>query len=194
MIDEREKEVSTLIEKQEIELERIASLSKDEAQNIIMNDMKAELSHDRAMLIKESEQRVKDEVDRKARNMLSLAIQRSAADQISELTVTVVTLPNDDMKGRIIGREGRNIRTLETLTGIDLIIDDTPEAVVLSGFDPIRREIARMTLEKLIQDGRIHPARIEEMVENLVRKWMNEFASMARTQHLKWEFIHYTLI
>lgn len=173
LIDEREKEVSTLIEKQEIELERIASLSKDEAQNIIMNDMKAELSHDRAMLIKESEQRVKDEVDRKARNMLSLAIQRSAADQISELTVTVVTLPNDDMKGRIIGREGRNIRTLETLTGIDLIIDDTPEAVVLSGFDPIRREIARMTLEKLIQDGRIHPARIEEMVEKS-RKEMDE--------------------
>ncbi|MGX6970641.1 ribonuclease Y [Vagococcus bubulae] len=173
LIDEREKEVSTLIEKQEIELERIANLSKDEAQDIIMNDMKVELSHDRAMLIKESEQRVKDEVDRKARNMLALAIQRSAADQISELTVTVVTLPNDDMKGRIIGREGRNIRTLETLTGIDLIIDDTPEAVVLSGFDPIRREVARMTLEKLIQDGRIHPARIEEMVEKS-RKEMDE--------------------
>ncbi|RHH67099.1 MULTISPECIES: ribonuclease Y [Vagococcus] len=173
LIDEREKEVSTLIEKQEIELERIAGLSKEEAQTIIMDDMKVELSHDRAMLIKESEQRVKDEVDRKARNMLALAIQRSAADQISELTVTVVTLPNDDMKGRIIGREGRNIRTLETLTGIDLIIDDTPEAVVLSGFDPIRREIARMTLEKLIQDGRIHPARIEEMVEKS-RKEMDE--------------------
>ena len=173
LIDEREKEVSTLIEKQEIELERIASLSKDEAKDIIMDDMKKELSHDRAMLIKENEQRVKDEVDRKARNMLALAIQRSAADQISELTVTVVTLPNDDMKGRIIGREGRNIRTLETLTGIDLIIDDTPEAVVLSGFDPIRREIARMTLEKLIQDGRIHPARIEEMVEKS-RKEMDE--------------------
>ncbi|MGY3704300.1 ribonuclease Y [Vagococcus martis] len=173
LIDEREKEVSTLIEKQEIELERIAGLSKDEAQTIIMDDMKVELSHDRAMLIKESVQRVKDEVDRKARNMLALAIQRSAADQISELTVTVVTLPNDDMKGRIIGREGRNIRTLETLTGIDLIIDDTPEAVVLSGFDPIRREIARMTLEKLIQDGRIHPARIEEMVEKS-RKEMDE--------------------
>ncbi|APB30784.1 ribonuclease Y [Vagococcus teuberi] len=173
LIDEREKEVSTLIEKQEIELERIAGLSKEEAQTIIMDDMKVELSHDRAMLIKESEQRVKDEVDRKARNMLALAIQRSAADQISELTVTVVTLPNDDMKGRIIGREGRNIRTLETLTGIDLIIDDTPEAVVLSGFDPIRREIARITLEKLIQDGRIHPARIEEMVEKS-RKEMDE--------------------
>lgn len=173
LIDEREKEVSTLIEKQEIELERIANLSKDEAKDIIMDDMKVELSHDRAMLIKESEQRVKDEVDRKARNMLALAIQRSAADQISELTVTVVALPNDDMKGRIIGREGRNIRTLETLTGIDLIIDDTPEAVVLSGFDPIRREIARMTLEKLIQDGRIHPARIEEMVEKS-RKEMDE--------------------
>ena len=152
LIDEREKEVENLINQQHQELERIASLSKEEAKSIIMKST---------------------ESDRKAKNLLSLAIQRCAADSVSETTVSVVTLPNDEMKGRIIGREGRNIRTLETLTGIDLIIDDTPEAVVLSGFDPIRREIARMTLEKLIQDGRIHPARIEEMVEKS-RKEMDE--------------------
>nr|WP_125984511.1 ribonuclease Y [Vagococcus vulneris] len=173
LIDEQEIEASKLIEQQQLELERIASLSKEDASKIIMDDMAEELTHERALMVKESNQRAKDEIDRKAKNMLSLAIQRCAADQVSELTVTVVTLPSDDMKGRIIGREGRNIRTLETLTGIDLIIDDTPEAVVLSGFDPIRREVARMTLEKLIQDGRIHPARIEEMVEKS-KKEMDE--------------------
>ena len=169
LIEEREK----MIEDQQKELEKIAGLSKEDARDVIMKSTEEELNHELTLMVKESEQRAKEEADRKAKNLLSLAIQRCAADQVSETTVSVVTLPNDEMKGRIIGREGRNIRTLETLTGIDLIIDDTPEAVVLSGFDPIRREIARMTLEKLIQDGRIHPARIEEMVEKS-RKEMDE--------------------
>ncbi|MFQ9656384.1 MAG: ribonuclease Y [Enterococcus sp.] len=173
LIDEREKKVEKLIDGQQQELERIAALSREEAKELIMKSTEEELNHELTIMVKESEQRAKEEADRKAKNLLSLAIQRCAADQVSETTVSVVSLPNDEMKGRIIGREGRNIRTLETLTGIDLIIDDTPEAVVLSGFDPIRREIARMTLEKLIQDGRIHPARIEEMVEKS-RKEMDE--------------------
>lgn len=172
-IDEREQKVEELIATQQTELERIAGLTKEAAKDVIMKSTEEELTHELTIMVKESEQRAKEEADRKAKNLLSLALQRCAADQVSETTVSVVTLPNDEMKGRIIGREGRNIRTLETLTGIDLIIDDTPEAVVLSGFDPIRREIARMTLEKLIQDGRIHPARIEEMVEKS-RKEMDE--------------------
>lgn len=173
LIEEREKDVEKMIEDQQKELEKIAGLSKEDARDVIMKSTEEELNHELTLMVKESEQRAKEEADRKAKNLLSLAIQRCAADQVSETTVSVVTLPNDEMKGRIIGRKGRNIRTLETLTGIDLIIDDTPEAVVLSGFDPIRREIARMTLEKLIQDGRIHPARIEEMVEKS-RKEMDE--------------------
>ena len=173
LIEEREKDVEKMIEDQQKELEKIAGLSKEDARDVIMKSTEEELNHELTLMVKESEQRAKEEADRKAKNLLSLAIQRCAADQVSETTVSVVTLPNDEMKGRIIGREGRNIRTLETLTGIDLIIDDTPEAVVLSGFDQIRREIARMTLEKLIQDGRIHPARIEEMVEKS-RKEMDE--------------------
>ena len=173
LIDEREKTVSNLIEEQQQELEKVAALSREQAQDIIMTATEEELTHEVAVMVKDSERKVKEEADRVAKNILSLAMQRCAADQVSEATVSVVTLPNDEMKGRIIGREGRNIRTLETLTGIDLIIDDTPEAVVLSGFDPIRRETARIALEKLIQDGRIHPARIEEMVDK-ARKEMDE--------------------
>nr|WP_144399546.1 ribonuclease Y [Pilibacter termitis] len=172
-LDEREKKVDEAIQTQQKELERIAGLSREDAKEVIIKSTEEELSHELAVMVKESEERAKEESDRKAKNILSLAMQRVSGDQVSENTVSVVNLPSDEMKGRIIGREGRNIRTLETLTGIDLIIDDTPEAVVLSGFDPIRREIARMTLEKLIQDGRIHPARIEEMVEKS-RKEMDE--------------------
>ncbi|MFH5498248.1 ribonuclease Y, partial [Listeria monocytogenes] len=171
--EEKESKLAEMIQAEQTELERISALSKEEAKSIILNQVEEELTHDTAIMVKESENRAKEESDKKAKNILSLAIQRCAADHVAETTVSVVTLPNDEMKGRIIGREGRNIRTLETLTGIDLIIDDTPEAVILSGFDPIRREIARIALEKLVQDGRIHPARIEEMVDK-ARKEVDE--------------------
>ncbi|MEG1727051.1 MAG: ribonuclease Y [Acidaminococcaceae bacterium] len=157
--------VDALYAKQIVELERLAGLSADEAKKELLDNVADDIRHETAVLIKDLEQQAKDEADKKAREIISMAIQRCAADHVAETTVSVVTLPNDEMKGRIIGREGRNIRTLETLTGIDLIIDDTPEAVIISGFDPVRREVARTALEKLINDGRIHPARIEEMVE-----------------------------
>ena len=169
-IDKTQAEITELYEAQKQELERVSRLSSEEARTILMAEAEEELKHEKARKIKEYIQQTKDEADKAAREILSVAIQRCAADHVAETTVSVVALPNDEMKGRIIGREGRNIRTLETLTGIDLIIDDTPEAVILSGFDPARREIARIALEKLIQDGRIHPARIEEMIEKARRE------------------------
>jgi ribonuclease Y len=169
-IEEMESKVDEIVRTQKTELERISGYTREEARNIILERVEHEVKHDVAVMIKESESRAKEESDKKAKEILSLAIQRCAADHVAETTVSVVNLPNDEMKGRIIGREGRNIRTLETLTGIDLIIDDTPEAVILSGFDPIRRETARLALEKLVQDGRIHPARIEEMVDKSRRE------------------------
>lgn len=153
------------IEKQMVELERISGYTVEEAKAILLANVEKEIRHEASVLIKDVEFKAKEEADKKAKEIIIGAIQRCAADHVAESTVSVVPLPNDEMKGRIIGREGRNIRAIETLTGIDLIIDDTPEAVILSGFDPVRREVARLSLEKLIVDGRIHPARIEEMVE-----------------------------
>ena len=163
-LDAARDEVATVKKTQMEVLERISGFTAEEAKNYLINQLAEEVTHESAMKVREIEAQFKEEADTRAKEILSLAIQRCAADHVAEATVSVVPLPNDEMKGRIIGREGRNIRTIETLTGCDLIIDDTPEAITVSSFDPVRREVARLALEKLIQDGRIHPARIEEMV------------------------------
>ncbi|MCI8949256.1 MAG: ribonuclease Y [Lachnospiraceae bacterium] len=177
-LNKRSAEVDALYDKGIQELEKISGLTSEQAKEYLLKSVEDDVKHDTAKLVKELENKAKEEADRKAKDYIVTAIQRCAADHVAETTVSVVQLPNDEMKGRIIGREGRNIRTLETMTGVELIIDDTPEAVVLSGFDPIRREVARIALERLIVDGRIHPARIEEMVE----KAQKEVESMMREE------------
>ena len=168
--DERLNEAEQLKQKQFEELERISGFTLDQAKEYLLKNLQDELTHEKAVKIREMEQQTREESEKNAREIISLAIQRCAADHVAEAAISVVPLPNDEMKGRIIGREGRNIRTIETLTGVDLIIDDTPEAITLSSFEPVRREVARIALERLITDGRIHPARIEEMVEKARRE------------------------
>ena len=177
-LNKRQAEVDALSEKRVQELERISGLTSEQAKDYLLKTVEDEVKHETAMLVKELETRAKEEAGKKAKEYVVTAIQKCAADHVAETTISVVPLPNDEMKGRIIGREGRNIRTLETMTGVDLIIDDTPEAVILSSFDPIRREVARIAREKLIVDGRIHPARIEEMVE----KAQKEVETMIREE------------
>ncbi len=169
-LDALEKELNASHDRMVEELEKVASLSKEEAKQMLVSEIEDEAKKDAAIRVREIESNAREEASKKAKEIIGMSIQKCAADHAAEITVSVVPLPNDDIKGRIIGREGRNIRALESATGIDLIIDDTPEAVILSGFDPVRREIARITLEKLIADGRIHPARIEEMVEKVKRE------------------------
>ncbi len=168
-IDELREEAEGILKEQILTLEKISGMTGEEARETLLAKTESEIAHETALKLAEYEARFKDEADTRAKNILSLAIQRCAADHVSEVAISVVSLPNEDMKGRIIGREGRNIRTIETMTGVELIIDDTPEVITISGFDPVRREVARLALEKLIADGRIHPARIEEMVEKAQR-------------------------
>ena len=184
-ISRQKEEVARLSEERLQELERISGLTSEQAKEYLLKTVEDDVKLDTAKMIKEMETRAKEEAEKKARDYVVTAIQKCAADHVAETSISVVQLPNDEMKGRIIGREGRNIRTLETLTGIDLIIDDTPEAVILSGFDPIRREVARIALEKLIVDGRIHPARIEEMVEKAQKEVENMIRDEGETATLE---------
>lgn len=177
-LNKKRRDLEVLHQKQVQELEKISGYTKEEAKEILLASIENDVKVEASMIIKDAETRAKEEADKRAKNIITGAIQRCAADHVAESTVSVVPLPNEEMKGRIIGREGRNIRAIETATGIELIIDDTPEAVILSGFDPVRREVARITLEKLIVDGRIHPARIEEMVE----KAQNEVEQIMREE------------
>ena len=190
ILSKRTAEVEAQYEQGIQELERISGLTSEQAKEYLLKSVEEDVKHDTAKLIKELENKAKEEADKKARDLVVTAIQRCAADHVAETTVSVVQLPNDEMKGRIIGREGRNIRTLETLTGVELIIDDTPEAVVLSGFDPIRREVARIALERLIVDGRIHPARIEEMVEKAQKEVENNMREEGEAACLEVVGIH----
>ena len=189
-------EAKALVERRRAELERVAGMTTDEARQQLLKEVEAEIQRDIARMYREAEEQAREQAERRAKEVIAQAIQRCAVDHVAEITVSVVNLPNDEMKGRIIGREGRNIRTLETLTGIDLIIDDTPEAVILSGFDPVRREVARLALERLVADGRIHPARIEEMVEKaqqevdaIIREYGEQAAFEAKVHNLHPELI-----
>lgn len=176
-LESKEKEIAEIKEQQMALIEKISGLTAEEAKTILLKDVENQTKHEAAMMVKEIEQEAKENAEKKAKNIVSLAIQKVAADHVAETTVSVVNLPSDEMKGRIIGREGRNIRTIETLTGVDLIIDDTPEAVIVSSFDPIRREVARLALEKLIVDGRIHPAQaLRKQLKNLVKR-LNQSSS-----------------
>jgi ribonuclease Y len=184
-LDKESEEIKKIKQSQTAMLEKISGFTADEAKEYLIDQVESEVTHDAALKIKEIEARMKEECETRAREVVAQAIQRCAADQVAEMTVSVVPLPNDEMKGRIIGREGRNIRTIETLTGVDLIIDDTPEAITVSCFEPVRREIARLALEKLIADGRIHPTHIEEMVEKARARWTPPSSPRASAPCLK---------
>ena len=195
-MEKEQEEIRTIKQSQTAMLEKISGFTADEAKEYLIQQVESEVTHETALKIKEVESRMKEECETRAREVVAQAIQRCAADSVAELTVSVVPLPNDEMKGRIIGREGRNIRALETATGVDIIIDDTPEAVIVSAFDPIRREIARLTVERLINDGRIHPARIEEMVEKAKKEVENQIreAGEAAVFETNQHGIHHELV
>ena len=187
-MEKTNQDLQLILSQQLKELERLSGLTSEEAKELLLYNVEQQIRNETAVMIKNIETEAKEEANKRAKDIVSMAIQKCAADVVSETTVSVVELPNDEMKGRIIGREGRNIRAFETLTGVDLIIDDTPEAVILSSFDPIRREVARVALENLVSDGRIHPARIEEMVEKAQTEIEQEIGTKASKLLLRWEY------